>query len=224
MIENSDFIRLISARAPSEKGHNCWPKYESTCDFLPNHDAVKNNAADMSGPTGLITLTHMQCEGGFTYVKLTGDLSCPNCDSNMKVKFSKKNPKNFQKFSRKNSKNFQKFSKKISKNFQKFSKIIIIFFKNKHGFHVHQKQTAFYKHNDAHYGPNTGNDCSKAQTGGHFFSGDQVHGPLNGKNSHNGAMGNIIDDNGHISVYVENEKISLDPRGKFVTKFFDFIT
>ena len=200
VIENSDFIRLISARAPSEKGHNCWPKYESTCDFLPNHDAVKNNAADMSGPTGLITLTHMQCEGGFTYVKLTGDLSCPNCDSNMKVKFSKKK------------------SKKILKNFHNF------FFKNKHGFHVHQKQTAFYKHNDAHYGPNTGNDCSKAQTGGHFFSGDQVHGPLNGKNSHNGAMGNIIDDNGHISVYVENEKISLDPRGKFVTKFFDFIT
>ena len=97
VIENSDFIRLISARAPSEKGHNCWPKYESTCDFLPNHDAVKNNAADMSGPTGLITLTHMQCEGGFTYVKLTGDLSCPNCDSNMKVKFSKKFPKKFSK-------------------------------------------------------------------------------------------------------------------------------
>ena len=88
VIVNSDFfvIRFISARAPSEKGHNCWPKYESTCDFLPNHDAVKNNAADMSGPTGLITLTHMQCEGGFTFVKLTGDLSCPNCDSNMKVK------------------------------------------------------------------------------------------------------------------------------------------
>ena len=81
---NADF--LISARAPSERGHNCWPKYESTCDFLPNHDASKNNAADQSGPSGLITLTHMQCEGGFTYVKLTGDLSCPNCDSNMKVK------------------------------------------------------------------------------------------------------------------------------------------
>ena len=89
----ADFIRIISARAPSEKGHNCWPKYESTCDFLPNHDASKNNAADQSGPSGLITLTHMQCEGGFTYVKLTGDLSCPNCDSNMKVKilFPKKN-------------------------------------------------------------------------------------------------------------------------------------
>ena len=83
----ADFNR--SARAPSERGHNCWPKYESTCDFLPNHDASKNNAADMSGPSGLITLTHMQCEGGFTYVKLTGDLSCPNCDSNIKVKFSK---------------------------------------------------------------------------------------------------------------------------------------
>ena len=67
--------------------------------------------------------------------------------------------------------------------------------------------------NDAHYGPSTGYDCSKTQTGGHFFSGDQVHGPLNGKNSHNGAMGNIIESNGHISVYVENEKISLDPRG-----------
>ena len=62
---------------------------------MPNHDAAKNNAADMSGPSGLITLTHMQCEGGFTYVKLTGDLSCPNCDSNMKVKFSKQIFKNF---------------------------------------------------------------------------------------------------------------------------------
>ena len=120
VIDNSDFIviRLISARAPSEKGHNCWPKYESTCDFLPNHDAVKNNAADMSGPSGLITLTHMQCEGGFTYVKLTGDLSCPNCDSNIKVKFSKqKISKKFLQISKKIFKNFKKNCKKIFQNF-----------------------------------------------------------------------------------------------------------
>merc|ERR1711990_577561 len=98
------------------------------------------------------------------FVKITGKLSCPDCNSD---------------------------------------------FKNRHGFHVHQKGVI--------YGEDGKVDCSKPVTGGHFTDGpdgtggDQRHGPLNGKNSHNGALGNVQEYNGMIDVHIEAEKISLDP-------------
>ena len=88
----SEFTLFLARTPPSEKGYNCWAKYESTCDFLPNNDGTTDNAADQTGPTGLITLTHMQCDGGYTYVTLSGNLSCPNCDSNKQVKLSAVSP------------------------------------------------------------------------------------------------------------------------------------